>query len=289
MANTLETLAFGYGLIEGPRVDDAGNLYFSDVPNGGVRRLTPDGTVELVIPKRRGVGGIALHAAGGLVVSGRNICHVTDGETTILFETECLGFNDLMADAHGRVICGTIRSDPFDLSGPRQAGEAYRINLDGSVDQLYGGVGLTNGIGFSPDGTRMYHSDSVSGHVICHDIDPAGGAELPTNRRPLKPAGHFSPDGLAVDEDGVVWVADFEAGAVLGLTPEGDLAARIDVPATMVTSLCFGGEDRRDLYIVTADNTEDAERAGTIFRTRADVPGLAAPLARVVPTSSAAG
>lgn len=281
MAHQLETLAFGFGLIEGPRVDSNNNLYFSDVPNGGVRRLTPDGGIEVVIPKRRGVGGIALHAEGGLVVSGRNVCHVVDGETRVLFDTECLGFNDLVADKKGRIICGTIRSDPFDESTERTAGEAYRINLDGSVEELYDGVMLTNGIGFSPDGDHMYHSDSASGHIICHDVESDGGEDRLVNRRSLKPAGRFSPDGLAVDEQGVIWVADFSAGAVIGLSPDGDVVSQIDVPAKMVTSLCFGGDDRRDLIVVTADNTDDASRHGTIFRTRVDVPGMAVPLAQV--------
>lgn len=282
MANQLETLAFGYGLIEGPRVDGDGNLYFSDVPNGGVRRLAPDGSIDVIVPKRRGVGGIALHADGGLVISGRNICHVVDGTTRVLFETDAPGFNDLMTDAVGRVICGTIRSDPFDTAEPRSAGEAYRINLDGRVEQLYDGVGLTNGIGYSPDGTRLYHSDSANEHIICHDIDRTDSVDRPVNRRELKPSsGRFFPDGLAVDEEGVIWVADFSAGAVLGLSPEGQTVGRVEVPATKVTSVCFGGDDRRDLYIVTADNTEDPSRGGTIFRTRAEVPGLAVPLARV--------
>src|SRR5437773_11316560 len=78
---TFETLAYGYGLLEGPRVDAAGNLYFSDVPNGGVYRRAPDGTITTAIPKRRGVGGIALHADGGPIVSGRDSSHVRDGHT----------------------------------------------------------------------------------------------------------------------------------------------------------------------------------------------------------------
>ena len=92
----------------------------------------------------------------------------------------------------------------------------------------------------------------------------------------------FLPDGLAVDEAGTVWVADYGSGAVVGLSPDsGETVGRIEVPSAAVTSLCFGGTDRRDLYIVTADNTEHPERAGTIFRTRVEVPGLAAPPARV--------
>ena len=60
----LETLASGYGLLEGPRVDAADNLYFSDIPNGGVYCRSPKGEVTTVVPRRRGVGGIALHADG---------------------------------------------------------------------------------------------------------------------------------------------------------------------------------------------------------------------------------
>lgn len=277
MTSELETLAFGFGLIEGPRVDADDNLYFSDVPNGGVRRRSPDGTITVVIPKRRGVGGIALHADGGLVVGGRNICHVKDGETRIVFESDAPGFNDLMTDSEGRVVCGTIRSDPFAEEADRIAGEAHRIGLDGVAEEMYGGVSLTNGIGFSPDGSKIYHADTGNNHLICHDIVD----DRYVNRRALAEASDFNPDGLAVDEAGTIWVADFLAGCVRGIDEDGTEISRIDVPSRAVTSLCFGGADRRDLYIVTADNTEDRSRNGTIFRTRSDVPGLPVPLARV--------
>ena len=273
---TIETLAHGYGLIEGPVVDADDNLYFSDVPNGGVYRRSPDGQIQVAIPKRRGVGGIVLHADGGLVVSGRNICHVIDGETRVVFAPDA-SLNDITTDADGAVYCGTIRSDPFNHDGPREMGECYRIDPDGSVQELYGGVSLTNGMAFSPDGRRMYHADSGNQHVIVHDVVDGAVA----NRGAITPGGRFNADGLAVDEAGTVWVADFGAGAVRGLSPEGDEVGRIEVPASSITSVCFGGADLRDLYIVTADNTDDPSRGGTIFRTRADVAGLPVPLARV--------
>ncbi len=277
MAVELETLAHGFGLIEGPRVDADDNLYFSDVPNGGVRRLSPDGELTVVVPKRRGVGGIALHADGGLILSGRNVCHVRDGVTTVLFEPGP-SFNDLMVDPQGRIVCGTLRVDPFDDEAEPRPGEAYRIELDGTVTELYDQVHLTNGIGFSPDGGRAFHSDTLSNHVICHDIVD----DRYVGRRGLAPSPRFSPDGLAVDEEGTVWVADFGRGRVLGLDPDdGTERVRILVPASEVTSLCFGGADRRDLYVTTADNTEDPDRGGTVFRTRVEVPGVAATPARV--------
>ena len=92
----MELITSGYGLVEGPRVDSEGRLYFSDVHGGGVYRRSVDGALETVVPKRRGVGGIALQADGGIVCSGRNICHVRDGETRVLFDPpNTPGFNDI--------------------------------------------------------------------------------------------------------------------------------------------------------------------------------------------------
>lgn len=277
---TIEILASGYGLIEGPRADAHGNLYFSDVPNGGVYKLGPDGTIETAIPKRRGVGGIALHADGGLVVSGRNICHVRDGVTRVLFELEDVaGWNDIFTDTEGRVYGGTLRSNPFAADAGAVPGELWRIEAPGRATELYGDVQLTNGIGFSPDGTRLYHSDSAPRVIWVHDVTAEGTC---VNRRVFAKLDEGGPDGLAVDVDGCIWVAVFGGpGCVARYTPEGALDQRVSVPAKSVTSLCFGGPDLRDLYIVTADNSEEPERAGTIFRTRAPVAGLAAPPARI--------
>ena len=276
---TFETLASGYGLIEGPRVDSENNLYFSDVTNGGVYRRAPDGEISTYVPKRRGVGGISLHVAGGVVISGRNVCHVKDGATRVLFEQDDVGgFNDLFADAEGRVLVGSLRSDPFGNGSGRVPGDLWRIDTDGKAEILYGDVGLTNGIGFAPDGTKLYHSDSAAGKILLHDVDADGNV---SNRRVFVSVQIGAPDGLAVDADGCVLTASYGGSCVLRYMPNGKLDTMIPVPAEQVTSLCFGGDDLRDLYVVTADNTEDPSREGTIFRTRTDVPGLPPPTARV--------
>jgi len=89
------------------------------------------------------------------------------------------------------------------------------------------------------------------------------------------------PDGLAVDERGGVWVAVYGGSCVMRFGPDGALDRRVEVPAREVTSLCFGGADRRDLYVVTADNAENAERRGSVFRARSEIAGLAVARARV--------
>jgi D-xylonolactonase len=282
---TVEMLASGYGLIEGPRAAPDGSLYFSDVHNGGVRRLAPDGTTEVVIPKRRGVGGIALHADGGIVVSGKNISHVRDGETRILYErADVGGFNDLFTDDRGRIYVGSLRDDPFRVGGEdRKTGEAYRIDAPGEAVTLYTGVGLSNGIGFSPDRRRIYHSDSAVAAVLVHDLD-ADGEVVPGSGGVFARLEEGFPDGLTVDDEGGVWIAAYGASSVVRFAPDGSEDRRIRVPANEVTSLCFAGDGLEDMIVVTADNTEDPARAGTILRVSADevgARGLPAPLARI--------
>lgn len=273
-----ETLASGYGLIEGPRADARGNLFFSDVTNGGVYRRGPDGAIETVVPKRRGVGGIALHVAGGVVVSGRNICHVRDGQTRVLFDPGVPGFNDIFTDAEGRVLAGSLRSNPFGDEAKREPGELYRIEAEGQATELYGEVSLTNGIGLSPDGATIYHSDTARLSILAHRLRGDGGVERTDVLAKLDAGG---PDGLAVDEEGGVWVAVYGGACIQRFSPAGALDRTVAVPANAVTSLCFGGEDRRDLYVVSADNSEDAARAGSIFRGRAPIAGLPVALARI--------
>lgn len=273
----MELLTYGYGLIEGPRVDSDGNLYFSDVPNGGVYRRRPGGEIETVIPKRRGVGGMVLHANGGLVVGGRNMQHVKDGAIRVLFEPgEGGSLNDMHTDAAGRIYVGTIRSDPFTGDAPRTPGECWRIDGEGQATQMYGDVSLSNGIGLSPAGDVIYHADTTRRQVIAHDVTENGCS----NRRVFATLERGRPDGLAVDADGGVWVACYEGGSVARYDPSGALVEYIDVPATGITSVAFGGADLKDLYIVTSDNAEP-DRNGSIFRMRAPVAGLPTQLATV--------
>lgn len=280
----MQKLATGYGLVEGPVWDPARGLYFSDVLNGGVHLLDRSGKVSLAVPKRRGIGGMALHAGGGLVVGGRDIAWVGfKGEEPKPLLTKdaipgCTGFNDLTTDATGRVYAGSLAFRVFGGEEPKP-GFLHVIDLDGAMRTISDGVLLTNGLGFSPDGTRLYHSDARAGLVRVYDVAADGSvgpwrcfAELGVNG---------IPDGLKVAADGSVWVADAEGSRVAVFAADGSHRQDVAVPLPMVTSLCFGGDDLRDLYIVTGSRGGPSENCGTVFATRADVPGLALPPARV--------
>ena len=153
----METLASGYGLIEGPVWDPERGLLFSDVINGGVRCLTATGAIEDVWPHRRGIGGMALHADGGLVVSGRNVAYkaLGGGETMVIREGDpehgVLGYNDLAPDPEGRIYVGSLAHRPVGSDDEAKPGNLYVIDLDGTSRVLAEDVLLTNGLGVSPE------------------------------------------------------------------------------------------------------------------------------------------
>jgi len=274
-----ETLASGYRLIEGPTADDRGGLFFSDVLGGGVYRLDASGAVETVVPKRRGVGGIALHADGGLVIGGRDLQRAVDGRSSVIFSIDRLpGWNDLCTDAAGRVYAGSVRFAVFDPHAEVVPGECWRIDAPGRATCLYDGVVHPNGIGISPDGRTLYHSDTRSGVIVVHDLSPDGDV---ANRRAIRVEGDGHPDGLALDAEGGVWVAIFGGGRVDWYLPDGRRDRSLPVPTPLVTSVCFAGADRRDLIVVTAAGGGDPQRGASVLRTRVDVAGAPVYPARV--------
>ena len=279
----MQQLTHGYGLIEGPVWLADRGLAFSDVHGGGVYCLDAAGKVSTLFPHRRGIGGMAPHERGGLVVGGRNIAFKSfaGGDTVVLLDRDPahgnVGYNDLATDAAGRVYVGSLGSPVFE-AGEQVAGDLYLIDLDGSSRIVGKDVLLTNGLGFSPDGKTLYHSDSRRQAVYRYAV--AGNGDLGEKQPFAQPRGG-APDGLAVAEDGSVWVAVAGGGVVSVFAPDGSLRENLAVPMPMVTSVCFGGGDLRDLYVVTGSDGVAGDREGAVYRMRVDVAGLPVPLARV--------
>lgn len=282
----MEKCAEGFSLIEGPVWDPGRGLLFSDVLVGGVFCLGPDGEVATVFEHRRGIGGMALHEAGGLIVSGRNLSFkpFDQGSTiTVLDRDEdngLVGFNDITTDAQGRIYAGGLGASPVFADGrePR-AGDLYLVDLDGSARVVAEDVQLTNGLGFSPDGGTLYHSDSGRRTVFRYDVEADGSLAA---KEPFVATDQGAPDGLAVSRDGAVWVALAGGGhGVAVYDPSGQQRDFIEIPLPMCTSVCFGGDELTDLYIVSGSAGAASDRAGAIFRVRVDVAGLPVAPARV--------
>ena len=279
----MQRLAHGFTLIEGPVWVSGRGLMFSDVHGGGVYCLGSDGTVETVFPYRRGIGGMALHESDGMVVGGRNIAfkRFAGGDTIVLLDRDPdhgnMGYNDLTTDAAGRIYAGSLGSPVFE-EGEQIAGDLHLIDLDGSSRVVAEDIVLTNGLGFSPDGDTLYHSDSRRQTVYRYAVAENGNLG---EKQPFARVGQGSPDGLAVSEDGAVWLAVAGGGGVSVFEPDGSLREHVAIPMPMCTSVCFGGADLRDLYIVTGSVGVEGDREGSVYRLRVDVPGLRVPPARV--------
>lgn len=280
----MECLATGFGLIEGPVWDAGAGLYFSDAAAGGVNLLDRAGSISTIVPKRRGVGGMAMHGADSLVMGGRDIAvvRIADGKTSPILTLSQLpdatGFNDLTVDALGRVFVGSLTFRVFSGDTPTP-GFLHRIDLDGTIHTVADGILLSNGIAFSADGRLLYHADARADVVRLYDVRSDG------TLGPWRPfatfGGQGTPDGMKVAVDGSVWVAVAHAGIVRVFNADGSHRRDIPVPLPLVTSLCFGGDDLRDLYIVTGSKGGPSERCGSIYRMRSDVAGVPMHAARI--------
>jgi gluconolactonase len=286
----LEILASGYGLVEGPRVDEQDRLYFSDVVLGGLYRRSPGGSVEDLIPGRKHIGGMAFNEGGGLVFCGKGGLAAWDEKTRTVrdivthFEGKPLQFNDMTPDDQGSIYAGIFGYDPFAHPRPDPApGALFRIDPPGKMVLLWDGIELSNGLGLSPDRKLLYHSDSGTDTVWVYDVMPDRTLK---DRRPFAKVPAGVPDGLAVDVEGGVWVAAAMGGQVVHFSSDGTLERQLKVPLDMPSSLVFGGRDLQDLYIVTGDvryfgeDPIEPPPQAAIYRTRAAVPGLPVPKAR---------
>ncbi len=282
----LRELTRGYGLIEGPVWDQERGLLFSEVLAGGVYCVTPEGSVSTVFEHRRGIGGMALHAAGGLIVSGRNISYkgFDQGPTLTLLDRDeangNVGYNDLTVDASGRIYAGSLGASPVFTDGREAAsGDLYLIDLDGSARIVAQDIALTNGLAFSPDGAVLYHSDSARRVVNCYAVAADGSLG---DKQTFVQVEKGVPDDLVVCEEGALWVALAGGGhGVAVYTSDGRLREHIEIPDPMCTSVCFGGDDLRDLYIVSGSDGQASDQAGAVYVHRCEVAGLPVALAQV--------
>ena len=251
-------------------------LYWVDIDRGVLHRCRADGSAAERFALGAAAGAFTIQRDGSLLLfmaegAVRRWCEgaletVIDG----IPEERGNRFNDVIADAGGRVFCGA-------LSTARRAGRLYRLDPDGALQVLLEDVGTSNGLGFTPDGRGLYHTDTRTHTIYRFDYDADAGTIA--NRRPwvVVRDGVSRPDGLTVDAEGCVWSARWEGYAVVRYTPDGAEDRRVALPARKVTSLCFGGEQLDTLFITTAsgdDPEQNGDAAGHVFHLRCGVRGV---------------
>lgn len=256
---------------EGPVWHD--RLHWVDMLAGDVLTLTEEGAVE-----RRHIASVVAalrpRLGGGFVYAIERGFALDRGPGTLVeplpdvWDDAGLRMNEGGCDPDGRFYCGSMAYD----HAPGVA-SLYRLDTDHSVTPVLTGATISNGLEWSPDGTRAYYADSPTGRIDVFDYDPDRGL---TDRRTFVTIDGGSPDGLTVDAEGGVWSAVWGGGAVHGYSPDGVLAAVVELPVSQVTACTFGGDDLEDLFITTSrENLSDPDdvQSGALFVVRPGAKG----------------
>ncbi len=240
---------------EAPHWDERSKtLLFVDLTGGEVFRYDQSGVKLGSFSVGQEVGAVIPRRGGGLVLAVRDgIAVATETgeglELTAPVERDIPGnrMNDAKCDPAGRLLAGTMA---FDFS-PHSAA-LYRVEPDWSFGQIVRDVTQSNGIAWSPSGSRMYFIDSATQSVDVFDYDVGTGSA--SNRRRLITIDpvHGVPDGMTADDKGNLWVACFGGAAVRCFSPDGVLLGEVFFPVTQVTSCAFGGPGLADLYVTSA-------------------------------------
>jgi|KBSMisStandDraft_5_1062788.scaffolds.fasta_scaffold329474_1 sugar lactone lactonase YvrE len=255
-------------------------LWFVDIKAPAIHRYHPATGAQQSWPAPERIGFL-LPARGGTLIAGlKTGLHKFNPETgnfTLLHVVEPHAannrLNDGFVDSQGFLWFGSMDDNEEEPSGA-----LYQLNDTGCIRRDPGYV-VTNGPAESPDGSVLYHTDTLAGMIYAFDRTRTGSLSNKRVFARFAPGSGF-PDGPIVDAEGCLWTGVFGGWGLQRYSPQGELLQTIRLPCSAVTKAAFAGDDLKTLYITTAHVALDAEQrrqqplAGGLFRARVDVPGL---------------
>ncbi len=260
-----------------------GRLWFSDFYSHRVIAVAPDGTAETIVTVPNQPSGLGWRPDGTLLIVSMLDRKLLRLDGTALAEVADLSglaggpCNDMVVDAAGRAFIGNFGFDRYAGESERPA-TLVRVEPDGSVAAATTGLMFPNGTVITPDGKRLIIAETIGQRLTSFALSPDG---LLSDRQifaDLK--GHF-PDGICLDAEGAIWVADARGPALLRVHQGGHISQRIALPEGRHAFACMlGGDDRRDLYICSAPGSGPAaaaKRQAGIDVVRVNVPGEGLP------------
>ena len=279
LRTVLNDLAFP----EGPRWRD-GELFFSDMHAHQVVAMRPDGTRRTVYQHDGPVSGLGWLADGRMLVvsmEDRRLLRLAPDGTGVvhadLSTVATINANDMVVDAKGRAFVGNFGFSLHDGAEPAPARMA-RVEPDGSVHEAAADLMFPNGCVVTPDGAVLVVAESFAMRLTAFDIGPRG--ELSNRRAWAQLAGGAVPDGICLDADGAIWVASPTTNEALRVHEGGAVSARVACERGVYACM-LGGDDRRTLFLCTAETSDPrecaAQRNGRIEAIEVDIPGAGLP------------
>jgi len=248
-------------------------VYWTDIPNGRLFSYDCRTGKHKQIYTGEPVGGFTLQQDGALLLFRVNEIALlsADGDVQSLIkdiDNDMARFNDVIADPAGRVFAGTI--------GKNNKGGLYRIDLDGTVTNLFKGTGCSNGMGFTGDLQHLYWTCTSTRTIFRFRYDRDTGKLSGREVFVRVGEGQGFPDGLTVDTEGNVFSARWDGHGVYKYSPAGKQIGKIELPVAKVSSVIFGGAGLDELYITTAGGSDDAKTPdGTLYRVKVPARGRA--------------
>jgi sugar lactone lactonase YvrE len=233
---------------------DQGCLYWVDIEAGDLYQSDPALSAFTRTHFDTTLGAFCFTKTGGFVLAtGEGFLAWSPGQAA----PNCM-WNPLPGRAGGRLNDGKVDPSGRFWAGsiePDQAqAELFRLDPDGGRLTLLHGLGIANGLDWSPDRQTMYFTDSYQYTIFAFDYDQETGAIR--NQRQFvqlpKTQAEIVPDGLCVDAEGCLWSAQWNGWGVVRYDPQGNPLLKVEVPAQRVTSCCFGGLHGDLLFITTA-------------------------------------
>ncbi len=260
---------------EGPVWDAARKIIcWVDILNGEIHEYSPEQKKHKTIPVHQMIGSLAICTDGKFIAALKNGFAFVDrisGEIKMIADPESHlpgnRFNEGKCDPKGRFWAGTMA-----LSEEHGLGNVYTIQNDFAPAKKIEKVTISNGMAWSADHQTFYYIDTPTFEISAYNYDKNTG-HISNKKTIIKiPEADGSPDGMTIDNEGMLWVAHWGGWQVTRWNPDnGEKLFHIKLPVAKVTSCTFGGEELEDLYITSAKvgltkgELEKQPLAGSLF------------------------
>ncbi|MFN6559508.1 MAG: SMP-30/gluconolactonase/LRE family protein [Nostoc sp. ChiSLP01] len=264
---------------EGIVLDSAGNLYFSQTKAGTITVLTPEGLTK-IWAKVPGANGHKILSDGTHIIAAQNSVLQLDANGNLLkaiakeFNGKPLQYpNDITIDSQAGSFYFT---DSGNSNSETPNGAVYYVDSTGKINSVATGIAFANGIHLTPDGKRLFVSESNKNQILVYNVVSPGkvSSQKVFAELPIKQGEQIDnkPDGICQDATGNLYVAHYGMGQLEVLNPEGKLIRRYSTGNLTTSNCAFAGTKLDQIFVTGGIKAEDGY--GGIFRLDIGMPGL---------------